>query len=236
MRIAAWKQDLARMQHAWVAISGVRMAPPSVGAWQAALDRVSSEMAELKVRGHWTSEHADLLHVARIADDELIHSNLVAWLLKPTAPHGFGGALLRDLAREFWDLDVPNADAAVVSREVSRDDETGRRRADIIVDVGWITLVVENKVWARESKRQCEDLFRLWTERRKGEVLFLLLSLDGRRPVSTVTDEARSAWRGLSYDWLARWLRSRIMAAPPSLARSTAAQYLAALRPLTKSH
>jgi len=105
-------------------------------------------------QNEWVSGPEDLLHIARAADDELLHSNVVAWLLIADGRHRLGDRLLRDLLAEGWPGPVPDTLHALVEREVVR----GPRRADIIVTMGPVTLAIENKMWSDESEMQCQDL------------------------------------------------------------------------------
>ena len=108
----------------------------------------------------WISGYADLLHIARVADGELVHSNVVGWLLTPTAKHGLGDSLLRAIITAGWPGSPVDAARALVAREVERE----YRIADIVVTMGTTRLVIENKVWSDESDGQCEDLFELWAD------------------------------------------------------------------------
>ncbi|MCY4187411.1 MAG: PD-(D/E)XK nuclease family protein [Bryobacterales bacterium] len=59
------------------------------------------------------------------------------------------------------------------------------------------TLVIENKIDAREQPRQCDDLY----ENFKVEVapLFLFLTPDGRKPSTATTLESQRAFKTLSW-------------------------------------
>jgi hypothetical protein len=146
-----------------------------------------------------------LLHVARVANGELVHSNVIAWLLDPTARHGMGAALLAKILSVGWpDVASPDPARATVGREVIRE----FRIADIVVTAGPTTVVIENKVWSDESDRQCEDLYEIWSDG-VSDVRFLLLTLDGHAPRQTKSQAAADAWRSLSYASLVSWLSER---------------------------
>jgi PD-(D/E)XK nuclease superfamily len=205
--------------------------------WGGVFDRMKGQQADLERHDQWRAGRADLLHVAGIAGSELVHSAVLAWLLKPSARHGLGTAFLVDLVRTTWGEEVEGAEAAAVHREVERRDKGRWRRTDVVVETGELTLVIENKVYSDESKGQCEDLYRLWTRRTEGEgtearnVRFVLLSRHGRMPWSIGDDdEVRGAWRALSYRWVAGWLSDHVERISSPVARSTAIQYLVALR------
>lgn len=88
---------------------------------------------------------------------ELDHSAVVAWLLRPTGWHQLGTAFLeRFLATTVPGTNFPRLSEAVVRTEVTRQSV----RADIVISGrGW-KVIVENKVDSPESERQCESLER----------------------------------------------------------------------------
>jgi hypothetical protein len=224
--LAVWDADFAAILEVWRSIIGRVPPAPSVETWESSFTQLAAEQRRLVSAGLWVSGPADLMSVARVADDELIHSNVVAWLLSPAGRHGLGDSLLVDLMAAGWpDRPRVDSDAAVVEREVSR----GDRRADIIVTMGAATLVLENKVWSDESEGRCEDLFRLWNDP-DADVRFLLLSRDGHPPRQTRSREAAEAWRSLSYASLGGWLSGRRLALPGSLAQQSVEQYAATIQ------
>lgn len=201
-----------------------------IDLWRSKIAAMRQQELSLRREGLWVSGPSDLLSIGRVADRELTHSALLAWLLTPTGRHGFGSRLLEDILREGWGEPVPDVTTAVVQLEITRDD----RRADIVVTAGALTLIIENKVWSLESESQCEDLYRLWA--RDGEdARFLLLSPGGHPPRQTRTAEAADAWRSMSYASLARWLRTNLTPYPQTTADGSAIQYLESLRQLFPS-
>jgi hypothetical protein len=225
-----WTEQLRWLQADWLAIVGGRTPPADVDTWDLAMERLRSHEDGLRYSGQWISGFSDLLHIARVSDGELVHSNVVAWLLTPTARHGLGGALLRAILEAGWpSAPVPNTVRAVVEREVTRE----YRIADIVVTMGATRLVIENKVWSDESDRQCEDLFELWSDG-VSDVRFLLLTLDGHPPRQTRTLAAADAWRSLSYGALVSWLDATVPTMPSTWARSSIEQYLMSLRHLVR--
>ena len=73
---------------------------------------------ELEERGRWVSGPSDLLSVIGRSGDELTHSAMLAWLLAPSATHGFGSRQLARLAGRLWP-DDPMPDGPIVAeREV----------------------------------------------------------------------------------------------------------------------
>jgi hypothetical protein len=194
------------------------------------------EMHRLENSGRWASGPTDLLTIAKRSHDELVHSNVLAWLLTPAALHRLGTSLLEAILDKTWDTRIEPDWPVRVGREVRRSDAERFRIADIVVDAGPIRLVIENKVHSPEGLWQCEDLYWLWTAhhsddlRQPERVLFVLLSLHGRLPESVRSEEAIAAWRPLDHAWIANWIRGHLSEIPGVVARSSATQYLISLQ------
>lgn len=200
--IAEWQTRFGQMATAWSALasggSTVRRAD-----WPDAFARLRREYLGLRASGRWVSGPRDLLTIAGATDDEVSHSRVVAWLLLPTGRHGLGTRILARTLEAGWpDAALPDLDAVDVVREVRRPVETGETRADVVVRAGPTVLVIENKVWSPEAPCQCESLYQHWIDETE-DVRFLLLSRDGHLPLTAVTEDARNAWRALSYRRLA---------------------------------
>jgi hypothetical protein len=226
MDIGGWTSAFADLEQEWRSIAGERRSELSVEDWARLFEELKTEQGRLKGDGRWVSGHADLMHLAGVADLEVSHSNIVAWLLNPAGRHGFSDRLLRAILEDGWrDSDVPSTASAVVEREVP----DGSRIADIVIYMGPTTLVIENKVLSDESKWQCEDLYQIWSGRGK-DVRFLLLTRDGHPPRETQTQAAADTWRRLSYPSLAGWLHENLPTPPQSLAQKTVEQYVETIR------
>lgn len=231
-----WQPAMRDMRSEW---SSLVPAPATVLDWETALGGMANEMARAKARGRWRAGRADLLYAAGRGGDELVHSNVLSWLLSPSARHGLGPAFLVDLVKRTWGVPLYGADIASVRREVHRSSRTRKRIADLIVAAGGTRLVIENKVYSDEDNHQCEDLYRLWTaelddDDSPEQVLFVLLSRHGRDPWSVDTAEAAAAWKGLRWEWVEGWLRDHVHEIDSTVARSTVVQYIASLRPITR--
>jgi hypothetical protein len=245
MEPSAWVATFADLDQEWRSVVGIPRPQVPVGGWESRIDELGNEERALRAAGQWVSGHSDLMHIGRVAGDELTHSNIVAWLLKPTGRHGFGDRLLAALMTQGWpDKHEADTDRAVVEREVSRRDRiTGAVRiADVVVSMGPATLVIENKVGSKESPWQCEDLYQIWFEP-GADIRFLLLTPTGQAPLETKTQAAANAWRKLSYPSLACWLNEELnersnetlktspqSLAQRTLARMTVEQYVATIR------
>jgi hypothetical protein len=164
------------------------------------------ELEALRLAGHLDTTGSDLLTISGVGRSELAHSAVVAWLLDPRASHGLGPAVLDAILEAGWGLDAASATNTVsVELEVAR----AETRADIVVDIGARTLIIENKVDAPEQETQCDDFYREWGP----DLLYLILSPSGARPRSARRSESRTVWRALSYGALARLLADLLPAA-----------------------
>jgi hypothetical protein len=168
-----------------------------------ALGRLLDDFETLRSAGHLDLRRTDLLSVAGYGRTELAHSQILLWLLDPRGAHGLGPRLIRDVLAAGWDDAVAaRAGDAVTKREQAH----VHTRADVVAEIGDLTVVIENKVDALEQATQCEDLFREWGS----DALYLFLSAQGERPTSAKSDAARRAWRNLSYGALGRWLADHL--------------------------
>lgn len=157
----------------------------------------------LRTQGHLDRRRTDLLSITGHGRDEIAHSQVIRWLFDPAGSHGLGSALLRAILVEGWGTEAAaEVHLAIADREITR----LKTRADVIVELGSTTLVIENKVDAPEQPTQCEDFFRHWGTRGR----YLLLSPGGGQPSSAKSAEARRAWRSLSYGAFARLLADHV--------------------------
>ena len=116
--------------------------------------------------------------VLQVADVEIRHSNVLAWLLRPDGTHGIGGRFLRALVEHM----TLRHDAACLRRlngfddkdnvEIRREDYHEGCYADITVGfrAERVLLVIENKVvgWYREAEKQIEAYQKTFGEKYKG--------------------------------------------------------------------
>lgn len=187
--------------------------------------------------GRWVSGPDDLMSVLGRQRDEVMHSRVIAWLLRPTGRHGLGSGFLDALLAHVWPTTQPLRSALVtVATETTREaadhaGESREARADIVIYGDNATIVIENKVDAGEGLDQCERLYWSWADQ-PTEMRWLFLSPSGRAPVTATSAEASAAWRTLSYGELCRLLERVLESAGESgdpTGRSTAHAYLATL-------
>ena len=116
--------------------------------------------------------------VLQVADVEIRHSNVLAWLLAPDGTHGVGGRFLRAFVEHL----KLRRDAASLRRlrgfddkdnvEIRREDYHEGSYADITVGfkAERVLLVIENKVvgWYPEAEKQIEGYRKTFGEKYKG--------------------------------------------------------------------
>lgn len=129
-----------------------------------------------------------------IVNTEIRHSNVLGWLLDPNENHGLQDAFLkRFMQRIFYnfkemphsnlslfDLTDINFSTFIVRREW--------RHIDLIIysEVDEIVIVIENKVWSKESKHQLKTYMDIVTrEFSQYHQIFLFLTPEGEEASDT---------------------------------------------------
>src|SRR4051812_1315264 len=105
-QLGSWNGAFVEMANQWSAIAPAGPELADLDAWGETFARMRSREEALRSAGLWISGPSDLLRIARVVDGELVHSNVVGWLLDPTARHGLGDQLLARILAAGW----PEAD------------------------------------------------------------------------------------------------------------------------------
>jgi hypothetical protein len=205
---------------------------------------MKAEALQMQSAGHWVSGPGDLLTILGRQRDELFHSRVLAWLLNPTGRHGLGDRFLRAFLDAGWpgesfaDGGSVQIDLERTGSGVSADTgESLEARADLVIRLETVVFVIENKLDAGEQEKQCERLYWSWAGE-PTDVRWLFLTPNGRPPVTATSDQARAAWRTLSYIKVRRALMSVLDASTGSAletGRASARQYLATLASQARS-
>ncbi len=212
----------ARLLEEWAAATP--SLPTQLVDWTRAIERIAADERALRARGAWVHGRDDLLGVLQAQRRETLHSALIAWLLDPCGTHGLGIRFLAAFAaRVFPDDTFDGLDAARTSCELAR----GPCRADIVIELPAGTIVVENKIDAVESPRQCDILFEQFSD---DGCRFVFLTPRGSPP-STASGDATRAFACLSYTAIKVMLREALAgtAAAPGRGRHVAEDYLRTL-------
>ena len=170
-------------------------------SWRRTMTEMQAHQVKLQVAGAWVRGPADFLGGLTRDRDELTHSAALAWLLDPLGGHGLGGSLLRHLL-EHLDVEVVT-DSALSQTMVRREVVHPVGRADLLIDLPGLRIIIENKIDAVEQPRQAQRMVAAFDT---DNAYYVFLTLHGATPSTAVGVEDR--WTSLSYRTLAGWLRS----------------------------
>lgn len=194
---------------------------------------------------------SDLLSPLSYDNDEVTHTQAVAYLFDPRKPHGFRCAVLERFIielRNSVDYRCRKVDDFLrLVRGKRTDLKVIPERRHLLADTRarkvpktdiWIEIhtpypkgliVIENKISARESERQLEDYERVatdWCRRHRGcAALLVFLTVDGSNPESAGSDR----WVSVSYSQLAHVLREVWMQNRQARAASWLELYIASI-------
>lgn len=141
----------------------------------------------LKELDKWTDDF-NLFNILKIANMEIKHSNILAWLFDPNENHSIGDAFIEgffrrlveklnenDASINYFDLLIQNFYSYQVYREVNN--------MDIVLfsEEEKTAVIIENKVWADESKHQLKKYVAKSKEEYKEckYILYVFLTPDG---------------------------------------------------------
>lgn len=197
-----------------------------VAQWRPRLEAMREEAAALRTSGRWVRGPDDLLSAVGRQRDELTHSAALAWLLDPIGGHGLGSAMLERLLQH---LDVSRVDStdlafATVRREVVHPEG----RADIVVDMPGLRVVIENKIDAMEQPNQCWRMIQAFDT---DVCEFIFLTLRGGTPGSAGPSVDR--WHELTYRQIAAWLLE-LLGELDATQHLSARSYLTTLQRITR--
>ncbi|HWS31211.1 MAG TPA: PD-(D/E)XK nuclease family protein [Actinoplanes sp.] len=132
--------------------------------WERRLTELSRETAEIKAAGGWRTGNRTLLQVLGFHRLEVKLVACLAWVIRPEEHHGLGDRVVRRL---FARLGLPFDPAARVRVTVEETRYTAdgvRTRADLVVRVGGVCVLVEAKFNASQHGDQCARLAGLWAD------------------------------------------------------------------------
>lgn len=223
---ARWEEPFRTMEREWIALEGREVAH-LMDEWRPAMQRLTREYNGLVFAGLWVTGPADLLSVIHRQRCEVTHSRFLAWLLTPTRRHSLGNSLLQRLLKYCGEsLHHVQPTVRRVTCEYTRND----RRADIIVWGDGFTLVIENKVDADEQPAQCDDLYANF--KNEPGPLFLFLTPDGRPPKTATSEDAREAFKTISWPRLRSMIEdvARHAASPATAGAALVGNYTVTLK------
>jgi hypothetical protein len=183
---------LAQMSEEWTVILASSPSDREViASWEQSIDSMRREADSLRDQGQWRGGHRTLMHALGIQHREVFLTAGLAWLLDPDGWHGLGSRVLSGLLTQ---VGLPTAVSYPVSVAVEETRPGGETRADLVVRMPGVTLLIEAKVYADEQPGQCDRLANAWAEE-QAELVFL--TLDGRLPHTAVT--SAGVWHRLAW-------------------------------------
>ena len=163
--------------------------PVTVETWETRIAEMHSETAQLRKDGLWRSGGRTLLHELGLHHSEVTLCRGIAWLLKPEGWHGLGSRVLTGLL-DALDVTTDGAErASVVVEEIQ-----GETRADLIVRLPTVTVLIEAKVLAPEGQDQCDRLAEAWADEAP---TLVFLTRYGTSPVTSASSQGQ--WHTLSW-------------------------------------
>ena len=177
---------LAQMSEEWNAV---------LAGWEQSIDSMRREAAALRDQGQWRGGHRTLMHALGFQHREVYLTAGLAWLLDPDGWHGLGCKVLSGLLMLLGLLPAIDYPVSVAVEETRSGGET---RADLVVRMPSLTLLIEAKVYAREQPGQCDRLAEAWADEKP---TLVFLTLDGRLPYTAVT--SAGLWHQMAWPQVA---------------------------------
>jgi len=177
---------LAQMSEEWNAV---------LAGWEQSIDSMRREAAALRDQGQWRGGHRTLMHALGFQHREVYLTAGLAWLLDPDGWHGLGSKVLSGLLMRLGLLPAIDYPVSVAVEETRSGGET---RADLVVRMPSLTLLIEAKVYADEQPGQCDRLAEAWADEKP---TLVFLTLDGRLPYTAVT--SAGLWHQLAWPQVA---------------------------------
>lgn len=188
--------QFALMSEEWNAVLASSTGHQAVLAnWEQSIDSMRREATCLRDQGRWRGGHRTLMHALGVQHSEVYLTAGLAWLLDPDGWHGLGSKVLSGL---LMHLGLPSAIDYPVRVAVEETRSGGETRADLVVRLPGVTLLIEAKVYADEQPGQCDRLADAWATEKP---TLVFLTLEGRSPRTAVTSAA--LWHQLAWPQVA---------------------------------
>jgi PD-(D/E)XK nuclease superfamily len=183
---------LALMAEEWQAVLASSVADQAVLMdWEQSIDLMRREADSLRDQGRWRGGYRTLMHALGLQHREVYLTAGLAWLLDPDGWHGLGSKVLSGLLGQ---LGLPPAINYPVRVAVEESRSGGETRADLVVRMPGVTLLIESKVYADEQPGQCDRLAAAWAPE---QPTLVFLTLDGRPP--RTADRSAALWQCLAW-------------------------------------
>ncbi len=111
----------------------------------------------------YKKDEANIFKITNMADKEIVHSDMLAWLFNPYENHNLNDKILKEILMQLLKKDAEYISLLLldysdleVYREYTVDNG---RRIDILMESknNKVIFIIENKIWSGESDNQLED-------------------------------------------------------------------------------
>jgi PD-(D/E)XK nuclease superfamily len=183
---------MARMSEEWdTVVASAAENRAVLEQWEQSISSMRSEVTWLRDQGRWRGGYRTLMHALGIRHREVYLTAGLAWLLNPDSWHGLGDQVLSGLLTQVGLPAAVEHPVLVTTEEVR---SAGETRADLVVRMPGVTLLVEAKVYADEQPGQCDRLAEAWAPENPALVF---LTMAGRPPQTAVRSAA--LWKRLTW-------------------------------------
>ncbi|NEM97188.1 PDDEXK-like family protein [Pontibacter burrus] len=139
---------------------------------QTLLDKIG--VIDFKYKKLREQDDFNIFGILRSKTDEVrVHSRFIAELLNPKGSHRLNGTFLESFL-EMSSLPVllyPNPQVHKEYKDI-----------DILIRSGTKAIIIENKIWARDQKRQLDRYYEIMKAEGAQEIKIIYLTLDGKEP------------------------------------------------------
>lgn len=112
-------------------------------------------------------------------------SQILAYFLDEKQNHGQGNLFLNEFVNQFYGKEIDTTNSINICEKVI----TQNRRIDIYLEIGELTIAIENKIWADDQHNQLKDYATYLEQKSKGNFLLLYLNPYGLEPTNkSITD------------------------------------------------
>jgi hypothetical protein len=205
--VELWDNHVDSLRAEWTAIKTrvARVERAEIDAWEDQVVSMSAEMLKLRADGQWLGGSRTLLHALKLEHSELVLTAGLAWLLDPENFHRLGNGVLDAL------LDNLGLESAIRHPvRIDREEPRNSTRADLIVRLPGVTILVESKVAAGEQVDQCARLGAEWADE---SPVLVFLTRDRRAPETA--GDRQGDWICRSWADVASIVKTAMASLPP---------------------
>jgi hypothetical protein len=180
------------------------------------LKQISSLYQESKLDKKRRTEQGEFFNIFNVvglrSEEVRLHSAFIAELLNPKGSHGVGDLFLKEfLSIIDTPLDYININSLsqneITERDIGRITDTEGGKIDIIIEDGNHAIIIENKIYAGDQKRQLMRYYNYGNKRFPNGFKLIYLTLDGHEASSYSLGNKEYEYLNISYeDEIIEWL------------------------------